>query len=103
MVYINECIDVSTALKKSFKSMKCSHRIQLFPRNFLCWQAPKLYLDIFFQIYDFVCLNGNLKHVCLWFLPFCCATRPLTWAGLSPRVDVIKRFCIVKDAAAKIS
>jgi len=40
MVFINECIDVNTALKNSFKSMSCSHRIQQFPSNFLCWQAP---------------------------------------------------------------
>ncbi len=26
--------------KNSFKYMSCSHRIQQFPRNFLCWQAP---------------------------------------------------------------
>ncbi len=32
---------MSTQLKKSsFKSMSCLHRIQQFPRNFLCWQAP---------------------------------------------------------------
>ncbi len=32
MVYINECIDVNTALKNSFKSMSCLCRIQQFPR-----------------------------------------------------------------------
>jgi hypothetical protein len=39
-VYINECIDVNTALKKSFKSTSCSGRKHQFPRNFLCWPAP---------------------------------------------------------------
>jgi len=40
MGYINECIDVNTAQKNSFKSMSCLCRIWQFPRNFLCWQAP---------------------------------------------------------------
>jgi len=39
MVYINECVDVNTALKNSFKSMSYLGRINQFPRNFLCWQA----------------------------------------------------------------
>jgi hypothetical protein len=30
MVYINECIDVNTALKNSFKSMSCLGRINQF-------------------------------------------------------------------------
>ncbi len=39
-VYINECIDVNRALKKSFKSMNCLGRKHQFPINFLRWQAP---------------------------------------------------------------
>jgi hypothetical protein len=41
-VYINECIDVNTALKNAFKYMSFLGRIHQFPRNFLRWQAPGL-------------------------------------------------------------
>ncbi len=51
MVLINECIDVNTALKNSFKSMSCSHRIHQFQQKFPSLASPRLYLDIFFQIY----------------------------------------------------
>jgi hypothetical protein len=49
MVYINECIDVNTALKKSFKSMSCSCRIKQFPRNFLRCQTPRCTLNHRFE------------------------------------------------------
>jgi hypothetical protein len=39
-VYINESIDVNTALKNSFWYMSCLGRIHQFPRNFPRWQAP---------------------------------------------------------------
>ncbi len=41
--------EMSTQLyKNSSKSMNCSCRIQQFPRNFLCWQAPG-----YIQVYSF--------------------------------------------------
>ncbi len=55
MVYINECIDVNTALKKFLQiyelfaydqSVSC-----IVSKTFPTQASPRLYLDIFFQIY----------------------------------------------------
>ncbi len=53
-------------LKNSFKSMSCLHRIQQFPRNFLCWQAP-VCIQLFFQLYG---ANAARKTVQSTFLTF---------------------------------
>ncbi len=58
MVYINECIDVNTALKNSFKSMSYLCRIKQFPRNFLSWQAPGC-----IKIYSFKSMFSNYSVV----------------------------------------
>jgi hypothetical protein len=70
MVYINECIDVNTALKNSFKSMSCLRRIQQFPRNFLRRQAPGC-----IQIYSFKSLVPTLNIVFFSFPSVSCTRR----------------------------
>jgi hypothetical protein len=38
-------------LKNSFKSLSCLGRKHQFPRNFLCWQAPRYNLSNLWPLY----------------------------------------------------
>jgi hypothetical protein len=77
-VYINECIDVNTALKNSFKPMNCSGRIYLFPRNFLRWQA---------QVVSSYILSN------LWSSQRRCSKKPQRVYQTS-KTNVVKASCI---------
>ncbi len=66
MAYINECIDVNTSFKKSFKSMSCLHRIQQFPRNFAMLASPRLYLVILSNLCYQVVYCSSLLTIYRW-------------------------------------
>ncbi len=50
MVYFNECFDVNTVLKNSFKS-ELMAQDKTVSKEFPMLASPSLYLDIFLQIY----------------------------------------------------
>ncbi len=64
-VYTNECIDVNTALKNSFKSMSCLGRIHQFLRNYLCWQAPVCIKFYSFKSMAWI-VSRNLSALCMY-------------------------------------
>ncbi len=80
-VYNNECIDVNTALKNSFKSMSCSGRKHQLPRNFLTWQAPGCILVYSLksmgmtQIGSFLCFVTSPKVAKASTVTYCCLWR----------------------------
>ena len=52
MVYINEClVDVNTALKKFLQIYELFVKVPTVSKKFPTLASPRLYLDIFFQIY----------------------------------------------------
>ena len=51
VVYINECTDVNTALKKILQIYELFAKDPSVSKKFLTLASPRLYLDIFFQIY----------------------------------------------------
>jgi hypothetical protein len=52
MVYINECIDVNTAFKKFLQIYELFAQDPTVSKEFPMLASPRLYLVIFFQIYD---------------------------------------------------
>jgi hypothetical protein len=48
MVHFNECIDVNTTLKKSFKSYELFMQDPTVSKEFPMLASSRLYLDIFF-------------------------------------------------------
>jgi hypothetical protein len=61
MVYINKCIDVNTAFKKFLQIYELFGLDQSVSKKFPTLARPRLYLDIFFQIYGHS--NGNLNYL----------------------------------------
>ncbi len=54
MVYINECKDVNTALKKFLQIYELFRLEQSVSKKFPMLASPRMYLDIFFQIYGLI-------------------------------------------------
>jgi len=59
MVYINECKDVNTDLKKFLQIYELFAKDPTVSKEFPMLTSPRLYLDIFFQIYDYSPLSSR--------------------------------------------
>jgi hypothetical protein len=68
VVYINECIDVNTALKKFLQTYELFLLDPTVSEEFPMVASPRLYLVIFFQIYGIEPSSPSASVPLIWLI-----------------------------------